>query len=262
MKLWQHADRILALAAMLGWLAAYRGFAAPSVPEGLVAYRAIYSVHLDGIGVGISHLTLKPGPNGLWICHSSAKPNALFGLFDSARLEERSRFRIRDGRLEDLSYTLVEPGRSARHDQGVQFDWRDHRVHAYVGSQKKTFPLRTGELDRLTAQIALSRDLVLRGHPPKVFRVINHNHLHRYRFVANGRRSWRTPLGIFQTVAYQRRSRKGATLTFWCAPTLYEIPIVARQTRHGHPTITLHLIGFQRLSSTPINQVLGKVTPR
>jgi len=250
------------LVALLGVLAAPSGTAAGATPSGLVAYRAVYSVHLDGIGVGTSRLTLKPGPGGLWICHSSAKPNAFFGLFDNARLDERSRFRIRHGRMEALSYSLTEPGRSSRHDQGVRFDWRRHRVYAHVGSKKTVFPLRKGELDRLSAQIALSRDLVLHGRPPKVFRVINHNHLHRYHFVVDGKRRWRTPLGVFPTVAYLRRSRKGATLTFWCAPTLYEIPIVARQTRHGHPTITLHLIGFRRLSTTNAHQVLGKVTPR
>ncbi|MHB1543958.1 MAG: DUF3108 domain-containing protein [Gammaproteobacteria bacterium] len=251
-----------ALVALLGMLITPCGSAASAPPSGLVAYRAVYSVHLDGIGIGISHLTLKPGPKGLWICHSEAKPNAFFGLFDSAQLNEQSRFRIRHGRMEALFYSLTEPGRSPQHDQGVRFDWRKHFAYAHVGPHKKVFPLRSGEMDRLSAQIALSRDLVLHGRPPKVFRVINHNHLHRYHFVMGGKRKWRTPIGIFPTVAYVRRSLKGATLTFWCASTLYEIPIVARQTRHGHPTITLHLIGFRRLPTTSTHQVLGKVTPR
>ncbi len=253
---------LLRVALLTGIFVAPAGFAAKAAPNGLVAYQATYSVHLDGIGVGISHLTLEPGPDGLWICHSEAKPNALFGLFDSARLEEESRFRIHDGRLVDLSYTLMEPGRSARHDQGVRFDWRQHRAYAHVGSRKTVFSLRGGEMDRLTAQIALSRDLMLYGHPPKIFRVINHNHLHRYHFVVDGKRQWRTPIGVFSTVAYVRRSREGVTLTFWCAPTLYEIPIVARQTHPGHPTVTLHLIGFKRLPGPPADQVLGNVTPR
>lgn len=254
--------RFSARLALLGCslLCGTLAWAAPQ--DGLVAYRAVYSVHLDGVGVGTSHLTLKPGPNGVWICHSSAKPNALFGLFDSAQLRERSIFRIRQGHLEALSYTLTEPGRSAQHDQGVRFDWSKHRAYAYVGSKKTVFTVHGSVFDRLSAQIALSRDLVLHGRPPPVYWVINHNHMHHYRFVKTGTRRWRTPIGIFQTVTYVRHSRKGATLTFWCAPSLYEIPIVARQTRHGHPTITLHLIGFKRLTSSGTHQVLGKVTPR
>jgi hypothetical protein len=234
--------------------------------SGLTPYQATYSVYLDGFGIGHSRITLQRKANGTWWCHSFSRPNGLFALFENVRLEETSRFRLRpDGRLEPLTYRLTEPGRSARHDQEVRFDWPKRTVYSRVGSKRKTFPLRPGMLDRLTAQIALSRDLVRTGKPPASFLVVNHNHVHHYVVTRKGQRAWRTPAGVFQTIEYVARTRKGALLIFWCAPALGEIPVVARDKRHHHPTITLRLLRFSSLPSrSPVRsraQVLGKVTP-
>ncbi len=238
----------------------------PGPRSGLLPYQALYSVYLDGFGVGRSRITLRREAQGLWRCHSSSRPNALFSLFENVRLEETARFRIqRKGRFEPLSYRLTEPGRSARHDQEVRFDWSRRIVHAQVGSKRISLPLHPGMLDRLTAQIALSRDLVLKGRPPATFLVVNHNHLHRYVVTRAGQRTWRTPAGVFLTVEYVARTRKGTQLIFWCARTLDEIPVVAREIRPHHPTITLRLLRFSPLASPaqprPSSQALGKVTP-
>lgn len=243
-----------------------RSLPAPGLRSGLLPYEATYSVYLDGFGVGHSRITLQREASGIWRCHSFSHPNGLFSLFENVRLEETALFRIPlNGRLEPLSYRLTEPGRSARHDQEVRFDWSRRIVHAQVGSRQVTFPLHPGMLDRLTAQIALSRDLVLRGRPPSSFLVVNHNHLHHYVVTQAGRRTWRTPAGIFQTVEYIARTRKGTRLIFWCARSVGEIPVVAREIRPHHPTITLRLLQFRALPPParipPSPQALGKVTP-
>ncbi len=260
------APGLLFIVFLLSQLPAY-AHAAPGPHSGLLPYQATYSVYLDGFGVGRSRITLRREASGIWRCHSISHPNGLFSIFENIRLAETAHFRIlRNGRLEPLSYRLTEPGRSARHDQDVRFDWSKRIVHSQVGSKSVTLPLHPGMLDRMTAQIALSRDLVLQGRPPSTFLVVNHNHLHRYVVTPKGQRTWRTPAGIFQTVEYVAETPKGTRLIFWCARTLGEIPVVAREIRPHHPTITLRLLRFSPLPSRirtphPSPQALGKVTP-
>ncbi len=227
-----------------------------SVPAGLPPALGIrpfqmrYHVLRDGWHLGNAVFTLER-KNGVWHFQSRAKASGLASLFVHATFSESSRFEVRDGILHPLEYSYIDSG-NAGHDEHISFDWNEHTVTDTKGKKTKTFPLVPGMLDRLTAQLELSRELAAGVPLAHSFVVINGSEIKQFHMKRLHTDEIATPAGNFKTLLVAREDPKSKRTTrFWLATRHEYLPVKIQQREPGKATVTFVLAKLQWLKQGP-----------
>lgn len=212
----------------------------------MTPFRMRYHVLRNGWHLGNAVFVLEHD-KGDWHFHSRAKASGLASLFVHSTFSESSRFRVADGVLRPLEYRYTDSG-NADHDEHVVFDWAKHRVTDAKGDKKKTFPLVPGMLDRLTAQLELSRELASGTQLAPSYVVVNDVEIKRFHLKRHGRDEIGTPAGSYHTVRVARVDPESKrTTTFWLAPKYEWLPVKIEQREPGKATLTFVLSKLQWL---------------
>jgi len=213
---------------------------------GILPFRMNYHVLRNGWHLGNAVFELQRD-DGIWHFHSRAKASGLASLFVHSTFSESSRFRVHDGILRPLSYTYKDSG-NAGHDEHLSFDWPRGVATDTKGDKTHAFRIVPGMLDRLTAQLELSRELESGVPLAKTFVVINGGKVKRFRLKRHGKDEIGTPAGSFHTERVARHDPKsGRVTTFWLAPKYDWLPVKIEQREPGKATITFVLSKFRWL---------------
>lgn len=207
----------------------------------ITPFKMRYRVLRDGWHLGNATFTLKPAEDGTWLFQSKASASGLASLFLHSTFGERSHFTLHDHQLQPLSYTYTDSG-SPSHNETINFNWTTGQALDTKGNQTKRIKLAPGILDRLTLQLALSRQLAA-GLPLRpVWAAINGGKLKHYHLARKGKDVLATPAGDFDTVIVVR-GVPGAkrTTTFWFAPKYEWLPVKMQQRQTGKATVTFVL---------------------
>lgn len=252
---------VLLLLACAGGRAAPAGApapgSAPAVPVpanlphvlGITPFSMSYHVLRDGWHLGNAVFTLQKN-DGTWEFHSRARASGLASLFVHSTFTESSRFTLRDGVLQPLAYTYTDSGKP-EHNEEISFDWARHEAKDTKGSETKVLPLARGMLDRLTAQLELSRELSAAVQLPAAFVVVNGGKIKRFHLRKSGRDEIATPAGNFETVRMVRADPESKRVTtFWLAPKYQWLPIKIEQREPGKATVTFVLTRLHWLAKT------------
>ncbi|MGH8127564.1 MAG: DUF3108 domain-containing protein [Gammaproteobacteria bacterium] len=200
-----------------------------------------YRVLRDGWHLGNATFTLKPAEDGTWLFESKASASGLASLFVHSTFGESSHFTLHDHQLQPLSYTYTDSG-SPSHNESINFNWTTGQALDTKGDKTAQIALDPGILDRLTLQLALSRQLAA-GLPLRAdWTAINGGELKHYHLVRKGKDVLATPAGDFDTVIVVRGTPKSKRTTiFWFAPKYEWLPVKMQQRQTGKATITFVL---------------------
>lgn len=207
---------------------------------GITPFRMTYHVLRDGWHLGNAVFTLQE-TDGTWQFQSRARASGLAALFLHSTFSESSHFKLNAGVLEPLAYAYTDSG-NPEHDERIAFDWNKGEATDRKGDDTKRLPLARGMLDRLTAQLELSRELSAGVQLVDTFYVVNGGEIKRYHLVRRGHDEIVTPAGNFETVRIARKDPKSKRITtFWLAPKYQWLPIKIEQREPGKATITFVL---------------------
>lgn len=214
---------------------------------GITPFRMDYHVLRDGWHLGNAVFILEKHDDA-WEFRSRAHASGLAALFVRSTFSESSRFTVRAGVLHPMDYTYTDSGKP-RHDERIVFDWDRHQAKDTKGGDTKALPLARGMLDRLTAQLELSRELSAGVGLPDAFVVVNGGEIKRFHLERRGHDEIATPAGNFETVHVVRKDPKSKRVTaFWLAPKYQWLPVKIEQREPGKATVTFVLTKLQWLA--------------
>lgn len=200
-----------------------------------------YRVLRDGWHLGNAVFSLHPAGSGTWLFKSRANASGLASLFVHSNFGEQSHFTLHSGQLRPLSYRYTDSG-NPKHDEHVKFDWARNIAHDTRGGNTKQVSIRPGVLDRLSAQLSLSRRLSAGLALPKELSIVKGGKVRHYHFTRKGKDLVATPAGDFETVVVSREDPQSKRRTiFWLAPRYQWLPVKMQQREPGKATITFVL---------------------
>ncbi|HYW76017.1 MAG TPA: DUF3108 domain-containing protein [Gammaproteobacteria bacterium] len=217
--------------------------AAHSLPAALdiAPFKMRYRVLRDGWHLGNATFTLRPADSGTWLFESNASASGIASLFVHSSFSEKSHFAIHAGRLRPLHYSYTDSGNPG-HDENIEFDWVKGLAYDTKGKKTKRVPIQAGILDRLSAQLFLSRQLSLGLTLPDTISIVKGGKIKHYHFKRKGKDLLATPAGDFKTVIVMREDPESKRRTiFWLAPKYQWLPVKMQQREPGKATITFVL---------------------
>lgn len=261
-------SKIIAAAAAallaLGMLATMPAVAAPApsagtsgvaLPVGLAipAFKMHYKVLRNGWHLGAADFTLERR-DGAWHFRSKAHPTGIASWFVSATFTESSRFTIVDRRIRPLEYRYTDSN-SPDHNEHIRFDWQTGTAHDQKGKDKTDVPIEPGMFDRLTAQLAISRQLAAGAPLTQPFLIVHGGEVDPYHLQRTKREKTHTPAGTFKTVLVVRKEPGSKRENkFWLAPDYAWLPVKMQQIEPGDATYTFTLARLQWLDTSDKNK--------
>jgi hypothetical protein len=231
------------------------GTSGKALPVGLAipAFKMHYKVLRNGWHIGAADFTLERRDDA-WHFHSSAHPTGIASWFVSATFTESSRFTIVDGRIRPLEYRYTDSN-SPDHNEHIRFEWQTGKAHDQKGKHKTDVAIEPGMLDRLTAQLAISRQLAAGVPLMQPFLIVHDGEVDPYHLKRTERGKTDTPAGTFKTVLVVRKEpgskRKNK---FWLAPDYAWLPVKMQQIEPGDATYTFTLARLQWLGTRTENK--------
>ncbi|MBW4051844.1 MAG: DUF3108 domain-containing protein [Proteobacteria bacterium] len=238
----------LAAAVLLMAASAYGAPAGQTLSQPTVAqskptpFVATYTVAWHGMTAGTSTLELSETAPQSYLYTSTDTARGIFRLVFPHALRQSSRFRIRAGEVEPLSFEAAGPGNPVR----AQFDWEGHRVTGMAKGKRLDLKLRPGTQDPLSVQIAIMLKLQSEDAPDS-FWMLNTDEIDRFLYARQGEATLATPLGRLRTILYTSHAPGSDKTTYlWLAPALDYMPARAEQRVKGSTQISLAIRTFNR----------------
>ncbi len=207
---------------------------------GIPAFRMTYQVFRNDWHIGSATFTLERD-GGCWHFYSEAHASGIASWFVHSTFRESSRFTIVHGEIHPLAYSYTDSGRKDR-DETIRFDWAAGLARDTRNGQTKTLAIAPGMLDRLSAQLEISRELAAGGPLADPYRIVNGGEINIYRLSRKKREEIAMPAGNFKTVAVVRNDPdSGRATRFWMAPDYAWLPVKMQQIEPGEATYSFVL---------------------
>ncbi|MGH8274460.1 MAG: DUF3108 domain-containing protein [Gammaproteobacteria bacterium] len=224
--------------------------AAASLPATLAipAFHMTYRVLRGSLHIGTAQYTLERNGRS-WYFHSEAHATGLAGIFFHSTFRESTRFTIADRLIRPFAYAYSDSGDKS-HDETIRFDWANGKALDTQNGKTKTPALAPGRLDRLSAQLAISRRLAA-GVPVTVpYHIIKGGEVDTYHLVRKKNETITTPAGKFETVLVVRDNPGSKRTTrFWLAPKYAWLPVKMQHVSPGDATYSFILEKLQWLAT-------------
>ena len=207
----------------------------------IAPFKMRYRVLRDGWHLGNATFTLRPAESDTWVFESNASASGIASLFVHSSFSEKSHFTLHAGELRPLSYRYTDSG-NANHDESIRFDWVKNLAYDTKDKKTKRVAIKPGILDRLSAQLFLSRRLSLGLKLPDTISIAKDGKVKHYHFKRKGKDVLATPAGDFDSVIVMRQDPESKRRTiFWLAPKYQWLPVKIQQREPGKATITFVL---------------------
>ncbi len=207
----------------------------------IAPFKMRYRVLRGGWHLGNATFTLRPAESGTWLFESNANASGIASLFVHSSFSEKSHFTLHAGELRPLRYRYTDSG-NAGHDESIEFDWVENLAYDTKDKKNHRVAIQPGILDRLSAQLFLSRQLSLGLKLPDTISIAKDGKIKHYHFKRKGKDLLATPAGDFDTVIVMREDPKSKRRTiFWLAPKYQWLPVKIQQREPGKATITFVL---------------------
>ncbi len=213
------------------------------------AFQMQYQVLRNGWHIGEATFTLER-EGGAWYFHSKAHPVGIASLFVHATFSESSRLQIVNHHIRPLAYAYTD-SHSPSHNEHIRFDWKNDVAQDQHGKNKPSkVTIAPGMLDRLSAQLAISRQLAAGAPLADPYRVVHYGKVDDYILRKKKTAEIKTPAGKFKTVLVVRHDPGSKRSTrFWMAPKYAWLPIKMQHVSPGDATYTFALARLQWLGT-------------
>lgn len=215
--------RSLSIAFLLG---VQLGCTATTLPP----YEATYTTKLRGVKITGTRKFENTSDNKYKV---SWKAKALW-----MRLNEWSEFELIDGkRIRPISYHYTRKGLGTDKPTHILFDWENNIINASKGDDKYQFALEPNTLDRLSYQVQMQIDLLIKPDSEQLNYIIaNHDRLARYVFNFEKQEVIKTELGNTLSRIFKREKRDKTT-RIWLSQEQYFVPVKIEQTEDNKSSV-------------------------
>jgi hypothetical protein len=223
-KLWRLSASFFCLSLLFPALAnqvvpepAQAATAAVMTPAGLTPFTAKYQVLRSGKVHGDAERYLKPWGQGFELGYKS---NISWLIFKDER-HERSRFTVKDGRLQPFFYQLKRWGTGSGRHYELNLDWTKHELLIGKEKEPKTVEWNDSWLDQLSYHSQLVLELAA-GKTEFSFTVLTRRGDARtYHYKVTGEELLSLPAGKIKTVRVERVGKDlDKQVVAWVAPEL------------------------------------------
>jgi hypothetical protein len=196
-----------------------------------------YEVAFKGMSAGELELRLTREDATTWRYETRPRPSFLARMVVSAASVERGTFRLGDGAVLPLTYSLDDgsPQRT-RSENAYEYDRPAGRVRGYARGEPLDLPLVPGLQDPLSIRAAILLDLSS-GREPGEYPMLDGRQVRTYVYRREGTEKLRTALGDLDTVVYTSSRKDGdarsKTWKYWYAPSLGWLPVRIEQRDRG-----------------------------
>lgn len=206
---------------------------------------ARYALTTQGAKIGETDWSVKPAAAEGFVYESRTVATGIFGLVNRAVIVERSEWRIRDGRLQPLSYAYSRSGGDKERNVAVNFDWQNDQVENTAEGHSWRMPLPEGTLDKLSYVLVLMAELA--GDRTEFsYRIADGGRLKTYQLRVEGEERIDTALGPMDTVVVRRlRNSEDRETLLWCARSLGFLPVMIEH-RERDGTVLWRIESFER----------------
>ena len=196
----------------------------------LPPYEATYTTKLRGVKVNGVRKFESMANNTYKV---SWKAKALW-----MRLNEWSEFELIDGKqIRPISYHYTRKGLGTDKPIHIIFDWENMQINASKGDKKYQFALEPNTLDRLSYQVQMQIDLLIKPDSEKLnYTVANHDKLAHYSFNFEKQEVIETKLGSASSLIF-KREKKDKVTRIWLSPEQYYVPVKIEQTEDNQSSV-------------------------
>jgi len=196
----------------------------------LPPYEATYTTKLRGVKVNGVRKFESTANNTYKV---SWKAKALW-----MRLNEWSEFELIDGKqIRPISYHYTRKGLGTDKPIHIIFDWENMQINASKGDKKYQFALEPNTLDRLSYQVQMQIDLLIKPDSEQLnYTVANHDKLARYSFNFEKQEVIETKLGSASSLIF-KREKKDKVTRIWLSPEQYYVPVKIEQTEDNQSSV-------------------------
>ncbi len=205
-------------------------------------FHADYRAYYGAVRGAATRFSLERGENDEWTWRSFTEPAGMVGMFRDDEIDERSRFRIREGELipRDYRYRHTEDGELQRKRE-IRFDWDRNRAWYDDDGDTGELEVEDGTLDRFLTQLALMRDLS-RDERRDEYTVVARDEVIRQEVVYAGEERMRVRAGRFDTLRVELHDADSERkLVVWLTPELDYLAVRLEQREPGERTIRMDL---------------------
>lgn len=208
----------------------------------LPGYHAVYRASYQGLHVGETEfsVTLVDAASSTYEFRSESRLGGIFRVIAPRPPEESSAFRVEDGEIRPLAYSLRDSTRAGEGSFDIEFDWPLGRAIVTAEGTGVESQLVPGMLDRGSLQVALM--LIGEDFTTEQVTLLDRDGPETHELQADGVETLETPLGEFQTrrLIQQRQGSSRRTLV-WLAPDLHGLPVRIERQRNGETRAAFHL---------------------
>lgn len=225
---------LLGLVPLVALAAGAPQAAAPPQP-----FTATYKVLRKGSPLGVSTLSLRRDADGAWAFRSKLEAESGLAALLNGGIDETSRFRWHDGRIESLSYDYKLHTSLKSKQRHVEVDWKGGMVSVHTGGDGDfNYKPKPGLVERHLLVLALGR-AVRAGQKRIALPVAVKDRVETQTFVVRGTETIEVPAGKFKAVRVER-TRDDKDYTVWYAPERFgNVPVKVSQASGGGITLLL-----------------------
>ncbi len=210
-------------------------------------FNVVYSLSQGGITLARLEREGYRAPDGSYIVESVAKPVGLAAWILRATSEERSQWRLEEGRVVPLKYFYQESGGGRDHGVDLVYDWQ--KKVAVDRKNHKRWELPDDAQDQTSIQFAIMEAL-RQGRKRFHFSLLDGKRIKPHHYKVVGKKRLDTALGELEVIEVKEIREPGRRYSvFWCAPRFAFLPMRVEQRKKGSiPLVTVieELKGFPR----------------
>lgn len=216
------------------------GSTSPATPR---PFTATYQVLRKGSPLGVSTLTLRRNADGTWTYRSQLDAKSGVAAMLGGHIDEASRFRRHDNRIELVSYDYHMHVTFKNRQRHISVDWKTNTVSVHGHDGDFHYAAQPGLVERHLVVLALGQ-AVADGQTNITLPVAVKDRVETQTFAVRGAASVTVPAGTFQAVRVDRtHDNKGYAV--WYDPARFgTAPVKLTQESGGY--ITLLLQTFKR----------------
>ncbi|HET9483511.1 MAG TPA: DUF3108 domain-containing protein [Xanthomonadales bacterium] len=222
--------------------------AAPFVRAGdapVAPFRAQYEVWRNGDKAGVARVELAADGDG-WTFTTHTKGTEGLAGFAGLEVDERTRFRWRDGRPEIVEYAYRQDAMFGKRRRSLAVDAAAGTIASTDKDERYTLAFAPNTMDRHVTVLALAADLASERRD-FAYTVADRRDVTTHRYRDAGSEVVKVPAGAFECRKLERvREKPGRTTTSWHAKEYGWLPVRMLQKEPEGDTVETRLVKLER----------------